>query len=114
METMAQDLVVEWFYKFGVPGRIHSTQGHNFESSLIQQLCAWYNVEKCRTTPYHPAGNGQFECFNRTLHNILHALPVSRKMDWALCLPQVLFCYNITPHQATGESLYFLMFRQEL
>lgn len=54
-ETVTQVLVVEWFCKFGVPGRIHSDQVHNFESALIQQLCCLYGVEKSRTTPYHPA-----------------------------------------------------------
>ncbi len=112
-ETVAQVLIVEWFYKLGVPGRIHSDQGRNFESSLIQQLCHLYKVEKSRTTPYHSAGKGQFERFNRTLHNLLRTLPVSRKRDWVSCLSQVLFCYNTTPHQATGESPYYLMFGQE-
>ncbi len=37
-ESVAQVLVVEWFYKFSVPSRIHSDQGRNFESSLVQQL----------------------------------------------------------------------------
>lgn len=111
--TVAQVLVVEWFYKFGVPARIHSDQGRNFESALIQQLCGLYHIEKSRTTPYHPAGNGQCERFNRTLHNLLRMLPVSRKRDWSSCLPQVLYCYNTTPHQATGESPFFLMFGQE-
>lgn len=112
-ETVAQVLVNEWFYKFGVPGRIHSDQGRNFESCLIQQLCSLYGIEKSRTTPYHPAGNGQCERFNRTLHNLLRTLPTSRKRDWVSCLPQVLFSYNTTPHQATGESPHFLMFGQE-
>lgn len=112
-ETVAQVLVVEWFCKFGVPGRIHSDQGRNFESALIKQLCCLYGVEKSRTTPYHPSGNGQCERFNRTLHNLLRTLPVSQKGDWPSCLPQVLFAYNTTPHQSTGESPYFLMFGQE-
>lgn len=111
--TVAQVLVTEWFSKFGVPARIHSDQGRNFESSLIQQLCVFYGIQKTRTTPYHPAGNGQCERFNRTLHNLLRALPVSRKRDWNVCLPQVLYCYNTTPHQSTGESPFLLMFGQE-
>ena len=111
--TVAQVLISEWFYKFGVPSRLHSDQGRSFESSLIHQLCLMYGVTKSRTTPYHPAGNGQCERFNRTLHNLLRTLPVSRKHDWAACLPQVLYCYNTTPHQGTGESPFLLMFGQE-
>ncbi len=112
-ETVAQVLVSEWFCKFGVPARIHSDQGRSFESSLIQQLCSLYQVEKSHTTPWHPAGNGQCEHFNRTLHNLLCTLPSSRKEDWVSALPQLLFCYNTTPHQVTGESPYFLKFGQE-
>ena len=112
-QTVAQVLVMEWFYKFGVPSRVHSDQGRSFESALIHQLCVLYDVAKSRTTPYHPAGNGQCERFNRTLHNLLRVLPTSRKRDWISCLPQVVFCYNSTPHQSTGESPYFLLFGQD-
>lgn len=111
--TVAQVLVTEWFYRFGTPTRIHSDQGRCFEGLLIQQLCNMYGVQKSRTTPYHPAGNGQCERFNRTLHNLLRTLPTSQKRDWAACLPQVVFCYNTTPHQTTGESPHLLMFGQD-
>lgn len=29
-ETVAQTLVTEWFYKFGIPGHLYSNQGCNF------------------------------------------------------------------------------------
>ncbi len=71
--------------------------GRNFESNLIQQLCSLYKVGRSRSSPYHPAGNGQCERFNRTLHNLLRTLPTDRKRDWASCLAHVLFCYNTRP-----------------
>lgn len=41
---VAQVVVTEWFYKFGVPSQLHSDQGRSFESCLIQQLCGQYGV----------------------------------------------------------------------
>lgn len=57
--TVAEALVKNWFYVFGVPHQIHSDQGHCFEAKIIQRLCGMYNISKTRTTPYRPQGNGQ-------------------------------------------------------
>lgn len=111
--TVASVLVYEWFYRFGVPSRIHSDQGRSFEGAVVQQLCQLYGVEKTRTTPYHPQGNGQCERFNRTLHDLLRTLPPEQKCHWPMYLQQLAFAYNTTIHQTTGESPYFLMFGQE-
>ncbi|PIK36703.1 putative transposon Ty3-I Gag-Pol polyprotein [Apostichopus japonicus] len=52
--VVAKVLRDNWFSHYGAPVRIHSDRGSNFESSLIQELCKLYGVEKTRTTPYHP------------------------------------------------------------
>ena len=47
-----------WFDRFGLPRRIHSDQGHNFESAIIRELCEEHIFVKSQTTSYHPQGNG--------------------------------------------------------
>ena len=39
-------------------------------------------VEKLHTCPYHPETNGQCECFNATLINMLGTLPTHVKKNW--------------------------------
>lgn len=50
--TVAKVLVCERFYYFGLPARIHSEQGRNFEGVLVQRLCEWYGIQKSHTAPY--------------------------------------------------------------
>ena len=42
----------------GMPRRILSDQGAEFESNLFQELCRVMNSDKIRTTPYKPSTNG--------------------------------------------------------
>lgn len=77
--TVAKVLVKTFFVHYGLPVRIHSDQGRDFESRLVHQLCALLGIKKSPTTPYHPQGDLQPERFNRTLLNMLGTLTPGKK-----------------------------------
>ena len=109
-QTTAKALYENFFVHYGFPARIHSDQGANFESKLIQSLCSLTGMKKTRTTPYHPMGNGMVERFNRTLLNMLGTLEESQKLDWKSHVSTMTHAYNAAVHDSTGFSPFFLMF----
>lgn len=109
-KQVARQLWDRYFCVYGFPQRIHSDQGANFESQLIQELLQIAGVKKSRTTPYHPMGNGHTERFNRTLGNMIRALPPRDKQKWPQMLQTLTFAYNCTAHESTGYAPFYLMY----
>ncbi|KAJ8383368.1 hypothetical protein AAFF_G00221580 [Aldrovandia affinis] len=109
-KQVARQLWDRYFCVYGFPERIHSDQGANFESQLIQELLLIAGVKKSRTTAYHPMGNGAVERFNRTLGGMIRALPPRLKQKWPQMLQTLTFAYNCTAHESTGYAPFYLMY----
>ncbi len=43
------------------PEQLHSDQGRQFESELLQEVCKLLGISKSRITPYHPQSDGLVE-----------------------------------------------------
>ena len=56
--TCARVLVKNWVSRYGVPDSIHSDQGRNFESQVFEEMCHLLEMNKTRSTAYHPERNG--------------------------------------------------------
>ena len=109
----ADKLFNQFIMLYGYPERIHHDQGGEFESKLFKELHRLTGIHSSKTTPYHPQGNGQTERFNRTLCNMLKALPEKSKRDWKNELHKLAFAYNSTVHKTTGYSPFYLMFGRQ-
>ena len=52
-KTVAKVLYECFIVVFGVPEKLLSHRGANFMSALVEELCATFGIQKCRTTAYH-------------------------------------------------------------
>lgn len=57
----------EFICRHSIPEKILSDQGSAYKSKVTEQLCELLDIEKIRTSPFHPQGNGQSENSNRTI-----------------------------------------------
>lgn len=86
-ETVAKNLISGWMSRFGIPARITTDQGRQFESALFKQLNATLGIQHLRTTAYHPQANGIIERWHRALKTALKAKLTEK---WTEELPLVL------------------------
>ena len=108
--VVAKILVEQFIVHYGIPERLHSDQGANFEGRVIKHLCELLGMRKSRTTPYHPQGDGITERFNRTLISMLSTLELEQKVNWKEHVAPMVHAYNCMRHESTGYTPFYLMF----
>ena len=113
-ETTADVLLNHWICHFECPHSIHSDQGHNFESDIFQQFMRRLEINKTRTTSFHPQSNAVIGPMNRTMLNMLSKCLDQKQSDWSTLLPFVLMAYRSSVHASTGFTPYFLVFGHEM
>ena len=112
-KSAAAHLYEKFIPQFGFPERILTDCGGEFTSDMFKELNRLSGIKPSTTTPYHPMGNGKTERFNRTLCNMLKAIPEEEKKRWSTHLSKLCFAYNSTVCKITGYSPFFLMFGRE-
>ena len=112
--TTANALVDHWISRFGCPHSLHSNQGRNFESKFFEQLMQLLEMDKIRTTPFHPQSNAVIERMNKTLQNMLAKCINEEQSNWSQQLPYVMMANRSSVHESTGYTPQFLVFGQDM
>ena len=115
MKDKTAKTIVKVFYEcfiavFGAPAKLLSDRGANFTSTLVEELCSAFSIQKCWTTAYHAQCNGQVEHFHQMLFHMIGKLSCNKKAQWEQHLPELLQAYNSTRSTVTGYSPHYLMF----
>lgn len=112
-KTIANILIYEVISRFGVPNFIHSDQGRQFESQIFAEICKLLQINKTRTTAYHPQSDGMVERFNKTLVTMLSTFMNDHHTDWDEMLQYVMMAYRSCEHETTGISPNLCMLGRE-
>ena len=112
--TTANALVDFCISRFGCPDILHSDQDRNFESKLFEQLMQLLEMDKTRTTLFHPQSNAVIKRMKKTLQNNLAKCVNDEPSNWSQQLPCVMMAYRSSVHESTGYTPQFLVFGQEL
>ncbi|XP_017239882.1 uncharacterized protein LOC108212672 [Daucus carota subsp. sativus] len=96
--------------KFGIPYKLISDNGKQFDSKELRCLCDDLGIKKDFAAVYHPQSNGQTEAVNKIIKHTLKTKLEDSKGNWPEELPMVLWSYNTTPRTTTGESPFVLAY----
>ena len=98
--------------RHGVPTKLITDHGRNFEADLMKKVFEFLGVKKLRTSPYHPQTDGQVERLNRTLKGIVTTYVNQDHDDWDIHLPLALFADRNSVHAFSGVSPFLAVNRE--
>ena len=109
-ETVANRIVNDWCCKFGIPDSILADGGTQYQSKLLDLVYTYLDIKPLRTTPGHPACNGQSEVTVKTTKGMIRAYIDEDQETWDLNLEKYAFAYNTAVHSSTRQTPFEMMF----
>jgi cleavage and polyadenylation specificity factor subunit 1 len=108
----AQQFLLGWVARYGLPVNITSDRGPQFTSALWEHMAVTLGADIRRTTAYNPEANGMLERWHRSLKDSLRAR--LNTPAWIKQLPWVMLGLRTTPKEDFPVSPADLVFRSRL
>ena len=109
-EGFAELFIREVFPHYGMPAKIVSDRGKQFNSEFMRELCRLSGIQQALTTSHHPSTNGLVERYNSVIEASLRSYVSADTRDWHTYLPFVEFALN-SSFNAQLQSTPFRMNR---
>lgn len=95
--------LIKYFSLYGVPLKISSDPGSEFNNRLMKELLSFYKIECHIGTPNNPNSMGIVERFHSTIIEIYRLAKYERKItDACTVMSYSVMAYNQTIHSVTG------------
>ena len=109
-ESVARILFEKFIPRHSCPRLIISDQGTEFCNAVISSLSAEMNIQRIKTSPYHPQSNGKTERFHRVMNDILAK---TDRNEWDVALPCALFAYRTTVNETTKFTPFLVVYGRD-
>ncbi|KAM6556222.1 hypothetical protein CsatB_003241 [Cannabis sativa] len=97
-------------FRFGVPYKLISDNGKQFDCKEMRQLCDDLGIKKAFSVVAYPQSNRETEAVNKIIKHTIKGKLKERKRVWPDGLSQVLWSYKTTPQSTTGETPFSLSY----
>ena len=111
--TVETQLFLDIMLKFQFPRILHSDNGTEFKSKLIEYLSQQLGINKTYIFPCHMQANGKLESSHRLIKDCICKVLIDGVLEWDQLLPCTTATFNWFPNELSQESPHFLYFRHD-
>ena len=93
------ELFSEIMLEFGFPRILHSDNGTEFKSRLIEHLSQQLGIKKTYNSPHHPQAKGKLESSHRFIKDFIRKFSIDGTLEWDQLLPYATAAFNWFPNE---------------
>ena len=111
---VAKAFLNDWCLIYGFAAHLHSDNGKQFISEVLENLCRVCGIDQRFISPYNARANGQVEGYCCIIKNALKKLVQDKPSQWKELMPKVIFGLNTCVNSTTSYAPTELFFAQSV
>ena len=105
----AKGIVHGWCCHYGIPEKLLTDGGKEYQSELMHAMMELLDVERLKTTIFHPECDGQSERDIQTFKKMITAYINEEQSNWDQHIEVLAYAFNSSVHASTGYTPFEAM-----